>query len=189
MATTIAVLRRWNWLAPIAASQYRKGLLLELSACLGLPLLFCVYFLGLILVGGFIGIFVFVLSRIPGVVISPRQQENVSLMAAAIFVALAWVLFYWGVQAVALRRFTNVWHPYLFVQMAAWTCLSAVIAFYVGTIVSWDSRSTFRLAPLWPIVAQWILSIFLVSQLGALFGRWLVRPDRSRVPPSRSTSL
>ena len=189
MAATIVVVKRRNWLAPIEPAQYRKGLLFELSAGLGVPLLFCVFYLGLILVGGMIGIFVSAYARIPGVVISSRRQEAISLGAAALAVALGWVLFYWGLQTLALRRFTRAWHPWLFTQMIAWTCLSTGVAFFVGSLVNWDSSSLFGLAPLWPIVAQWVVSVFLVSQLGALFGRWLARANRSLIQPRGSTSL
>jgi hypothetical protein len=138
MPATIAVVKRRNWLAPIEPAQYRKGLLLELSACLGLPLLVCVYYLGLILVGGIIGIFVFAYSRIAGVVISSRRQEAISLGAAGVVLALGWALFYWVLQTLALRRFTRAWHRSLFVQMVAWTCFSMSVAFFVGSLVNWD---------------------------------------------------
>ncbi len=168
---TIAVVNCWNRLAPTEPAQYPKGVLLELSACLGLPRLFCAFYLGLILVGGFTGIFVFAFSRIPGVVISPRQQETVSQVAAAIIVALAWVVFYWGIQTLALRRFTRGWQS-LFV------CSNGRmdVSFRERSILRWfDSELGLPLAvPFGASVAD-RRSVdcehFLVSQRGALFGR------------------
>jgi hypothetical protein len=136
-----------------------------------------------------VAVFLFVCVRLSGATIATRRQEDISLVAAGVVIVVCWVLVYCGLHALALKRFTHAWHRTLFLQMVGWTCTSIAFAAFVVSHVNWSHTTLIPLAPLWPIIGQRILSILVVSQLGALFGQWLARPNRLPIQQSNATSL
>jgi len=188
MAAAFKVMQRWGWLAPIPDSgQQRRGLLALYAAPLCVPLIFLVYLLLLVVFGAVIGLFVFAYVSLTGSHILPRQQENLSLIAAMIGIVMCWSLLYCGLHGYALRRFTRAWYPALILKMAACICASILVTVFVVSKVNWSHGSTIPLQPLWPIIMQWIFSVVLVSQMGALFGKWLASPMGSQLPVNATT--
>lgn len=190
MTGTITLMKRWGWLAPAADKWQRRGLLFLLSApfcVLLLPFVYYVYYLLLIAEASIFAFLLFVYVRITGAAIPPRHQENLSLWGALIVIAIGWELIYWGLHAVALKRFTRAWYRSLLWQMVAWTSVAIGFAIFVTSRVDWVNMPI-RDSPLWPIVTEWILNLFIVSQLGALFGQWLARPNPLPVSQNAATS-
>lgn len=186
MTGTVTLMRRWGWLAPTADKWQGRGLVFLLSAPFCILLLPFVYYLLLIAQASIFGLLLFVYVRLTGAAIPPRTQENLSFLGAMIVIAIGWELMYWALHALALRRLTRAWYRSLFWQMVAWTSVSIGFAIFVTSRVDWVNMPV-RQSPLWPVVTEWILNLFIVSQLGALFGRWLARP--APLPISENTVI
>jgi len=186
-------MQRWHWLAPIPDFGQRRNGLRGLWAASGSVVLafLALPMLGLlaVLFGLLPALLLFLYVKLTGAHMLPRQQENLSMMAAFVLIVIGWCLLYCGLQGYALRRFTRQWHRPLFFGMVACTCIPFPVAMYVAQKVSWSHTSTIPLQPIEPIIEQWIFAIFVVSQMGALFGKWLASPSPNQGPEKVTISL